>query len=163
MGIEFFKKEEFFDDVKVLVKIWDTAGQEQYKSLTRNFYRNSNGVIVVYDVSNRDSFDKVRDWIECVKENAEENIRTILIGNKIDLTKTVHTDEGRKLAKLLNINFYETSAKENSGINQAIGTLVTEVLKDMIEQKTRPSSYENNNLIDLKKGLSSESEAKCIC
>jgi small GTP-binding protein len=163
MGIEFFKKEEFIEDVKVLVKIWDTAGQEQYKSLTRNFYRNSNGVIVVYDVTNRDSFDKVREWIECVKENAEENIRTILIGNKIDLAKTVHTDEGRKLAKVLKINFYETSAKENSGVNQAIGTLVSNVLKDILEQRTRPSSNDTNNIIDLKKGLSNEGEGKCIC
>ena len=68
MGIEFFKKEEMIDDTRVFVKIWDTCGQELYKSLTRNFYKNSNGVIVVYDVTNRESFEKVKEWIHSNRE-----------------------------------------------------------------------------------------------
>ena len=87
----------------------------------------------------------------------------ILIGNKIDLPKIVHTDEGKKLAKDLKLTFYETSAKDNSGVTQAIGTLVSDVVKDMFEQKTRPSSQDNNNIIDLRKGLSTEGDTKCLC
>ena len=166
MGIEFFKKEEIIEENRVCIKIWDTAGQEQYKSLTRNFYKNSNGVIIVYDVTNRDSYEKVRDWIECVRENADENIRMTLIANKIDLPKIVSTDEGRKLAKELKISFYETSAKENSGVSQAIGTLVNDVMRDIFEQRTRPSSNnkENSSAFDLRKpGVYNENESKCMC
>ena len=149
------------EDINVCVKIWDTAGQEQYKSLTKSFYKNCNGVIVVYDVTDRDSFEKVKEWIESIKENAEENIKVILIGNKIDLCKSVHTNEGRKLAKELKISFFETSAKENICVNQAIDTLVEVVIRDFLNQKTRPNSPYNT--IDIKKRYIVENDFKCGC
>ena len=163
MGIEYFKKEEMIDDTRVFVKIWDTCGQELYKSLTRNFYKNSNGVIVVYDVTNRESFEKVKEWIQCIKENADENIKVILIGNKIDLnlSKTVQTDEGKKLSLELKINFFETSAKDNIGVNQAITSLISKVIRGIIDQKTRTSSPKNT--IFLKKPSTIENEYKCNC
>ena len=76
--------------------LWDTAGQEQYKSLTRNFYRNSNGVIIVYDVTNKSSFEKVQEWVQSVYDNTERSIQMVLVGNKIDLNREVSTDEGKK-------------------------------------------------------------------
>jgi len=140
MGIEYFKKNLLIEDHKINLKIWDTAGQEQYRSITRNFYKNSNGVIVAYDVTDRESFEKVQYWIEKVKENTADNIKMILIGNKIDLLRSVSTEEGRFLAKEHNIPFFETSAKENLGINEAIESLVYDVVKDYIEERTRTSS-----------------------
>lgn len=111
------------------MKIWDTAGQEQYKSLTRNFYRNSNGVIIVYDVSNKSSFDKVQEWVQSVIDNTVQGIKMVLVGNKIDLPREVTTEEGQKMANRYDIPFYETSAKENIGIDDCIKTITTEVLK----------------------------------
>jgi len=72
-GLEYFSKDEIIDGKKVKVKIWDTAGQEQYKSLTRNFYRNSNGVVIVYDVTSRKTFNTVKDWISSINDAADKD------------------------------------------------------------------------------------------
>jgi small GTP-binding protein len=128
IGLEYFTKEEKIEDKVIRVKIWDTAGQEQYKSLTRNFYRNSNGVIIVYDVTNKSSFEKVAEWVQSVIDNTDKAIRMVLVGNKIDLTREVTTEEGKKLADYYKIPFFETSAKENIGISDCIRTLLQDVL-----------------------------------
>jgi small GTP-binding protein len=162
MGIEYFKKSVFVLDTRINLKIWDTAGQEQYRSLTQNFYRNSNGVIVVYDVSEKESFERVKYWIEKVKENSDEKIKMILLGNKIDLDKKVSSDEGRRLAKDTKISFFETSAKENIGINEAVEYLVTEIVKEGLDDKTRTSSTKNN-LSLIKSDSIKENQGKCVC
>jgi small GTP-binding protein len=113
----------------VRVKVWDTAGQEQYKSLTRNFYRNSDGVIIVYDVTNKSSFEKVQEWVQSINDNTERNIKMVLVGNKIDLQREVTTDEGKKIAEYYKIPFFETSAKDNIGIADFIRRLITDVLE----------------------------------
>jgi small GTP-binding protein len=113
----------------IRVKIWDTAGQEQYKSLTRNFYRNSNGVIIVYDVTNKSTFEKVQEWVQSVYDNTDRSIKMILVGNKIDLNREVSTEEGKKLAEFYKIPFFETSAKENIGITECIRKIINDVLE----------------------------------
>jgi small GTP-binding protein len=122
------------EDKTIRVKIWDTAGQEQYKSLTRNFYRNSNGVIIVYDVTNKSSFEKVQEWVQSVYDNTDRSIKMILVGNKIDLNREVSTEEGKKLAEFYKIPFFETSAKENIGITEC----VRKIIKDVLETYQRP-------------------------
>ena len=105
VGIEFFTKEEEINGRKIRVKIWDTAGQELYKSITKNFYRNSDGVIIVYDVTDRESFEKVQEWVQSISENTdtEKNIQKVLVANKVDLTRKVTKEEGMKLAEKYNI------------------------------------------------------------
>ena len=110
------------------MKIWDTAGQENFKSMTRNFYRTSNGVVLVYDVSNKSSFEKIQEWIQSIYDNSDEKIKIVLVGNKIDLPREVTTEEGRKLAEYYKIPFYETSAKENIGVREMMRKLITNVL-----------------------------------
>ncbi len=112
----------------VKVKIWDTAGQENFKSMTRNFYRTSNGVVLVYDVSNKTTFEKIQEWIQSIYDNSDEKIKIVLVGNKIDLPREVTTEEGRKLADYYKIPFFETSAKENIGIKEMMRKLITNVL-----------------------------------
>jgi small GTP-binding protein len=141
VGLEYFTKEEKIDDKVIRVKIWDTAGkyenfnnfqnigQEQYKSLTRNFYRNSDGVIIVYDVTNKSSFEKVQEWVQSIIDNTDKNIKMILVGNKIDLRREVTTDEGKKLADFYKIPFFETSAKENIGISECVREIIVGVLE----------------------------------
>lgn len=112
----------------IKVKIWDTAGQENFKSMTRNFYRTSNGVVLVYDVSNKSTFEKIQEWIQSIYDNSDEKIKIVLVGNKIDLPREVTTEEGRKLAEYYKIPFFETSAKENIGIREMMRKLITNVL-----------------------------------
>ena len=125
------------NDKLIRVKIWDTAGQEQYKALTKNFYRNSDGVIIVYDVTNKSTFEKVQEWVQSIGENtdSEKNIQKVLVGNKIDLPRQVTTEEGKKLSDMYNIPFYEASAKDNIGIEDFMKKIIGEVLENLSSQK----------------------------
>ena len=125
------------NDKLIRVKIWDTAGQEQYKALTKNFYRNSDGVIIVYDVTNKSTFEKVQEWVQSIDEytDSEKNIQKVLVGNKIDLPRQVTTEEGKKLSDMYNIPFYEASAKDNIGIEDFMKQIIGEVLENLSSQK----------------------------
>ena len=125
------------NDKLIRVKIWDTAGQEQYKALTKNFYRNSDGVIIVYDVTNKTTFEKVQEWVQSIGEytDSEKNIQKVLVGNKIDLPRQVTTEEGKKLSDMYNIPFYEASAKDNIGIEDFMKKIIGEVLENLSSQK----------------------------
>jgi small GTP-binding protein len=127
--LEYFFKEEKIEDKLVKVKIWDTAGQENFKSMTRNFYRTSNGVVLVYDVSNKSTFEKIQEWIQSIYDNSDEKIKIVLVGNKVDLPREVTTEEGKKLAEYYKIPFFETSAKDNVGIKEMMRKLITNVLE----------------------------------
>ena len=147
VGLEYFTKEEVIEDKVIRVKFWDTAGQEQYKSLTRNFYRNSDGVIIVYDVTNKNSFYKVQEWVESVYDNTDKSVSMILIGNKTDLPREVSKQEGERMAESFKIKYFETSAKENSGINESMMEIVSLVInnKKMIEKDTVEIQEVNNS------------------
>lgn len=137
VGLEYFTKEVTINDKLIRVKIWDTAGQEQYKALTKNFYRNSDGVIIVYDVTNKSTFEKVQEWVQSIGEytDSEKNIQKVLVGNKIDLPRQVTTEEGQKLADMYSIPFFEASAKDNIGIEDFMKKIIGEVLENLSSQK----------------------------
>ena len=139
VGIEFFTKEEEINGRKIRVKIWDTAGQELYKSITKNFYRNSDGVIIVYDVTDRESFEKVQEWVQSISENTdtEKNIQKVLVANKVDLTRKVTKEEGMKLAEKYNIPVFEASAKLDIGIKDFMTKILTDVLDNVSVDMSR--------------------------
>ena len=104
--------------------IWDTAGQERFKSLPIKYYKNVDGVLLLYDVSDEASFDDVNSWIKDVKENANRNTETdlslFLIANKIDTDERVVTKEdGEALAQKFKLKFFESSAKEKINVDEA--------------------------------------------
>jgi small GTP-binding protein len=133
-GIDFFTKDETLSGKKIRIKIWDTAGQERYKSLTNAFFRNAQGVILVYDVSKSDTFDNLKYWIQSIKTNIGEksDIKNIIIGNKIDLNREVMKDEAENFAKQNDIPYFEASAKLSQGISDSIKYLAQEILKDKL-------------------------------
>lgn len=114
--------------------------------MTRNFFRNADGVVLVYDITDRDSFNKIRDWIESCRDSSRgTNIKMVIVGNKIDLKedRVVLTDEGIKFASGYGIPFYETSAKENINIEEAFSKLISEIANDLETQKTETISIRN--------------------
>ena len=129
VGLEYFIKEEKINGNIIQVKIWDTAGQERYKSLTKNYFRNSDGVIIIYDVSDDYSFEKVHDWIQSIFEynDSDKNIKLVLVGNKFDREKRISTEQGKNLANLYGIPFFESSAKNNIGINEFMRKIIEDV------------------------------------
>ena len=114
------------------LQLWDTAGQERYRGLSKNYYNNSDAFIIVYDITNSKSFENVTNWIMQIKENASENVKIVLFGNKSDLEdqRIINEEEGKKFAKDNNINFYETSAENGANVEKAIIDLVKEVIND---------------------------------
>ena len=129
IGVEMFSKEFKINEDTVIAQIWDTAGQEKYYTLTSSYYKGAKGAIIVYDVSQRNTFLKVEKFVNDLKENCDKRVYTILVGNKIDLeeNRTVSTEEGKNLANKLKMGFYEVSAKDGTGINNLFQKIVNEV------------------------------------
>ena len=154
LGIDFESKNINIDNKTINLQIWDTAGQEKYKVLSKNYYNNSNAFIIVYDITNLESFESVMNWIDQIKENAPENVKSILLGNKSDLEekRKISEEEGKNLAKKININFYETSAQNGANIEKAIDNLVKDVINDenFIKENT-PKLVRNKLKIEKKK------------
>ena len=118
VGFEFFTFNVRICEKVVKLQIWDTCGQELYRSLITNFYRNASLAIIVYEVTSLDSFNNVEMWLRELRTHSSPNIKIILVGNKIDLAerRKVTTKQGEEFAKVNNlVKFVETSAKE--GIN----------------------------------------------
>ena len=136
IGMDFFVKEIKDGHNLIKVQFWDTAGQEKYKSLASAYYKVCNGIILVYDVSNRESFRKLDHWMKEIRINSPTDAKIVLVGNKSDLVqeREVSTDEGREFAKKHEMFFWETSAKDNSDrfVNKAFDELIEECKKSVL-------------------------------
>ena len=134
IGVEFGAKNLTINNQIIRVQIWDTAGQENFRSITRAYYKNSVCAIIVYDISNRDSFNSIQNWIEDCKMQSPETVHLVLVGNKCDLDKReVTKEEGLELANKNKMVFFESSAKNNIFIddifNQSAKTIYDNIEK----------------------------------
>ena len=129
IGVELSTKNYIFDNNEVKVQIWDTAGQEKYRSITSSYYKGAQGCLLVYDITRKETFDNIDKWFSELKNSSNGDITAILIGNKCDLSneRKVTTEEAQKKAKLLNMAFMETSAFDGSNIDKAFSELVNNV------------------------------------
>ena len=119
---------------KVKLQIWDTAGQERFKNITASYYRGGNGVLVVYDITDRDSFENLNSWLIEIEKNANKNVYKLLIGNKSDLEdkRKVTYQEGKEFATSNGMQFIETSAKTDSKVKDAFELLTQEIIKSNV-------------------------------
>jgi Ras-related protein Rab-1A len=136
----------------IKLQIWDTAGQERFRSITKNYYKSSNGIFLIYDVTNQSSFNNIKNWISQIKDYIEDDICITLVGNKIDLgyNRKISLQEGRKLAKENNFSFFEVSAKENINVHESFEDLTKEMLE---KTKLKESNIKlgSSNLLDKNK------------
>jgi len=128
IGLDFFTKDETIDGKIIRIKIWDTAGQERYKALTKCFFQKAQGVMIVFDVTNKKSYDDLQIWLESIKDHIDSEL-IVIIGNKIDLPKRVIDKKTVEdfLAEQ-KLDYFETSAKTGEGIEHAIKELVKKIL-----------------------------------
>ena len=144
VGIDFETKYLKINGKMVNLQIWDTAGQERYKVLAKNYFKNSDGFIIVYDITDKKTFNNVANWITQIKESASENVKSVLLGNKSDLDqlRQVETIDGKNLADNYHFKFYETSAQKGYNINKVFIDLVKEFLNDdnFVNDSERTSS-----------------------
>ena len=129
IGVEFGAKNIKIKDKIYRIQIWDTAGQENFRSITRAYYKNSVCALVVYDITNRQSFENVKAWIEDCKSQSPSTILMVLVGNKIDLdsSRAVSTEEGEDFANMNGMPFFETSAKSGENIDSIFTNTATEI------------------------------------
>lgn len=130
IGVDFKVKFIEMEGKRVKLTIWDTAGQERFRTLTSSYYRGAQGVILVYDVANRESFESLRNtWIQELQAYANmDKLILMVVGNKIDKERAVSTEEGQQLAKELSALFMEASAKTRAGVLPAFEELVHKIM-----------------------------------
>lgn len=121
IGVEFGSRVITVDNHQIKLQIWDTAGQEKFRSITRSYYRGAAGALLVYDITRRETFEHLTTWLEDCRKYSNQNIIIMLIGNKMDLDskRAVTTQEGEDFARKHGLSFLETSAKTADNVEQA--------------------------------------------
>lgn len=129
VGIDFKITNITIDGKRIKMQCWDTAGQERYRNITANYYRNAHGIMLVYDVTNKKSYEAIDNWMEQIHVHAGESIDKILVGNKVDQEgeRKISTEQGNLLAKKYNIPFLETSAKQGLNVDEAFHAIAKSV------------------------------------
>ena len=152
IGLDYRLKSMTLNNEKnIKLQIWDTAGQDRFRALTKNYYKGANGIILIYDISTTQTFENVKVWINQIKEEANANVIIYLVGNKIDLPKdkrTVSEEEGQKLADEYKFLFKEASAKEGTNVNEIFQELVEKI--DAEAKPEVPNTEKKNQLYQAK-------------
>ena len=162
VGIEFKNKEIQINDKTIKLHILDTAGQEKYKSVAKNFIRMRDGIIFTFDLCNKESFESIKNWLITADE-ANEDYQRILVGNKYDLPdKIINKEKAEKLAQKYNMKYFETSAKDGTNVEVIFKEIAELILSSpkgkKIEEETKKK---NENLkIESKK---SKKNKNCNC
>jgi Ras-related protein Rab-8A len=149
IGVDYQEKREEIDGKAVRIVLWDTSGQERFKSMTRSYYRGVQGIVLVYDLMDRRSFEHVGYWMRQIKEHGRPNVSVCLVGNKVDMAETcrkVTMEEGQALADEYKVPFFETSARWDTNVTEmflALGRLVLANSKpDELKRRSRRAKPE---------------------
>ena len=146
VGVEFASKVVDFENKKIKLQLWDTAGQENYRNITKKYYNTSHLIAFVYDISARDSFNSIlKYWVEDVKKQ-NKDAKFLLVGNKYDLAeerRTVTEEEAKQYAENNGMKFFEVSAKTGDGIDDMFKYIISEPLKEK-EPGLFDNQYKNN-------------------
>mmetsp|Transcript_11123 Transcript_11123/g.27329 ORF Transcript_11123/g.27329 Transcript_11123/m.27329 type:complete len:218 (+) Transcript_11123:19-672(+) len=120
IGIDFKIKTIEIEGKRIKLQIWDTAGQERFRTITTAYYRGAMGILLVYDVTDENSFQNIRNWIRNIDQHAAEGVEKLLIGNKCDMKdqRMIEKERGTILANEYDIKFFETSAKQNINVTE---------------------------------------------
>ena len=166
VGVEFGSKQFIIENHKIKAQIWDTAGQERYKSITSAYYKGAKGVFVIYDISNKNSFDSIDSWVNDVKATADKRLTVVIIGNKCDLEeqRQVTTQEGEQKATKLEAAFFETSALLGQNLDKAFEMMINEIYKKCHEELLAESDmdlFEGGEEINLNKQNNNEGKKSC--
>jgi Ras-related protein Rab-1A len=135
IGVDFKIRTLELDGKTIKLQIWDTAGQERFRTITSSYYRGAHGIIVVYDVTDQESFNNVKQWMNEIDRYANDKVNKMLVGNKCDLTskKVVDAAVAKEFADQLGIPFLETSAKSAANVEQAFVTMAAEIKARMAQ------------------------------
>ena len=129
IGVDFKIRTVEQEGKTIKLQIWDTAGQERFRTITSSYYRGAHGIIVVFDVTDMESFNNVKQWLHEIDRYASEGVNKLLVGNKCDLEgqRSVTTEQAREFAESLGIEYLETSAKDRVNVEEAFTTMASQI------------------------------------
>lgn len=167
IGVEFGTKTLYMENNTVKIQIWDTAGQESFKSIISSYFRGALGAILVFDLTNRDSFNNVKEWMCMVKEKSNTPITMILIGNKSDLVndRIISEREAYEFAEKNDLTYIETSTKSGDNVDNAFGELNTIIYKKIKNNLIDSMFYQTRNKFKLEDSnqITNNHNNYCIC
>ena len=141
IGLDYKLKTVKLDTGKTIkVQLWDTAGQDKYRTIAKNYYKGSHGILLLYDITKKSSFDNIREWVRDIKEEVSEKAIIFLIGNKIDMEeqRKITKEKGEELAEEFKIPFFEASAKSGENVDEVFKALynkICEIYGDLEREK----------------------------
>ncbi len=156
LGVDFKMKSIMVEGCHVQVQVWDTAGQERFRKITRAYYRNAHGIVLVYDCCGRESFENISYWMQNIQEHSGDGVQVAVVGNKIDLrevhrgqtdfdqSELVEHAEAAPLAAENEVDFYEASAKEKTGVESCFTELIAKVVRAQLESESREEDISGN-------------------
>ena len=142
IGVDFKIRTIELEGKVIKLQIWDTAGQERFRTITSSYYRGAHGIIMVYDVTEPESFKNISGWLNEIQRHATEGVNRLLIGNKCDAEdrKKVSFEEGNSYANQLGVKFLETSAKSSHNVEQAFVTMASEIKAKVASSTTKTAT-----------------------
>ena len=159
IGVDFKIKTLNIDNKNVKLQIWDTAGQERFRTIISSYYRGAHGILLIFDLTQSESFDSLKNWLIEIEKNSSKNVKKILIGNKCDLNdlRKIPINKGKEFADTYNMKFIETSAKNNVNINECFNILGKELLNNLdLKLNKKDKNFhlnDNENIIDKDEGV----------
>ncbi|OAY34856.1 ras-related protein RABA5e [Manihot esculenta] len=169
IGVEFQTQVVEIDGKEIKAQIWDTAGQERFRAVTSAYYRGAVGVLIVYDITRRTSFDSVKRWLDELTTHCDTTVARMLVGNKCDLEniRDVSVEEGKDLAEEESLFFMETSALDSTNVQTAFEVVIREIYNNLSKKILNSDSYKaelNLNRVSLvKDGESSKKNSLSCC
>jgi len=159
IGIDFKVRHVVIDDARIKLQIWDTAGQEKFRTITKAYYRGANGILLVFDVTSRDSFSKIRTWMASIKDAMTDPVDVILVGNKCDMERKVTKEEAQSIAGEYGISYFETSAKTGLNVESTFIQLGTIVKRRKDKEQT--TSTPQPRRVEINKGGNKDKKSCC--
>ena len=147
IGFDFkFKNVTLNDGKKVKVQLWDTAGQERFRTIAKSYYKGAHGIVLIYDVTSKRTYENIRKWLNQIKEEASNRISIILVANKIDCEgeREVSKDEGESLAKTSGLTLFEASAKDSINVNESFQYLIERISEKYANINSNTSKLNNS-------------------
>ncbi|KAF2292537.1 hypothetical protein P3X46_017974 [Hevea brasiliensis] len=143
IGVEFQTQVVDIDGKQIKAQIWDTAGQERFRAVTSAYYRGAVGVLIVYDITRRTSFDSVKRWLDELSTHCDTTVARMLVGNKRDLEniREVSVEEGKSLAEEESLFFMETSALDSTNVQAAFEVVIREIYNDVSKKILNSDLY----------------------
>ena len=154
IGMDYkIKNYELENGAIIKLYIWDTAGQDRFRSITSNYYKGADGIILIYDITKQETFNNVRNWITSIKEEAPAKVVLILVGNKVDDEKNraVQQSEGEKIADEYNLPFLECSAKSDINVTETFDVLIKKIVEINPKNKQGQKLQQNRIVFGEKK------------